>query len=895
MNEMDLVGRLRELDRPADPPDLFRDQLLGLLTAELDDITALGERPASSLDEAREAFDPVRPSLPGSRRRVRGLAVAAAAFAIVVVGGLVTWWLVPGDPGDVAETPPIVTTDPAPEVSTPDPTGPEGAVVSDTSVQLPSGRFPSAVASDGQRFWIIAGSEVLEPGAPPASEATLLAVDPRTGDISAEVGLSGSPLIVAADDDAVWVAHWETGAVTRVDPTTGQVVASVQLELPFDFGGGPNRRLFIPNFMAVGHGSVWVSTARGAVARIDVATNAVVDSIELTPPHPSQLAIGPTGVWVAENVYGLTHIEAESGAVSTILLEDLDHSARLVAVVEGDVYVAGNRLGRNPDGSFQIRAGGYISGDQDAVSRVDPDTLEVLGSTVFDEPIVFLGWVNGFFGALDGRGTLWRIDALPELVSNTSSTNWVDNPIVQLGREAWMVDGWGSQLIRLRETGPAPAALPFEIEEQSEPRAVPADLALSPDWIPLDRGPLGSRWPAVVAWTGQEIVLWGGEPVGGGPGLGGGAAYRPQTETWRQLSESPLAPASEAGWVWTAEELIIWTRSATAAAWQPATDSWRTIANWPLRGSFYRRAVWTGQDILDADQGLLVDPDTGASRPIAEPPRLDRRASVVWADGYLVAVTGDGTYNLGADAWVEMPASGLTPLATAGTWTGTEVVAVDYLMGAAGYDPQTNTWSSYPAVPLRFFECFPRGNTLLGRAVAEHCSGVGIWDPERLAWIPLAFPQPHESTRLISTGEELYAWGDGFYRLDRDSVTRPRRLAVGTSLLDLPQGWRLVSSTGGTAIEIDLEATGGDTCTVNAIHANARTVLRSYLTKQTEAVLLTPVVGGRPVNALEVSAGELDSAHHLVWATGTTDVIDVACDNPEATQLIAQHTWAPYQ
>ena len=54
-------------------------------------------------------------------------------------------------------------------------------------------------------------------------------------------------------------------------------------------------------------------------------------------------------------------------------------------------------------------------------------------------------------------------------------------------------------------------------------------------------------------------------------------------------------------------------------------------------------------------------------------------------------------------------------------------------------------------------------------------------------------------------------------------------------------------------------------------------------------------VGGDPVEAVSVPAGGYDDDHHLVWATGSTDVVDVACTDPAATAEIARHLWSPWQ
>jgi hypothetical protein len=776
---------------------------------------------------------------------------------------------------DTAETTPS-TSQPDVTTSTPFQTG-IGSVI-----QLPDDRFPTAVAFVGDRFWVIAETSMPESGLPPATEAVLLSIDTTAGRTELEVALSNAPALLAADHNAVWVAHWETGAVSRIDPETGEVVATVEFELPFDVGG-PNGRLFVPNAIVLGHESVWVSTARGAVARIDVSSNEVTDIYDLgaSPPDP-EMAIGPAGVWVTGALGGMIHITADTGEITTIPAALLGHAADWI-FVPGDeigdpVYVAGEGLG--PD-------------DRHRVSRVDAATFEVLGSTRFDEQIIYLGWLNGFEGALEGGGVFTHLSSIPQLGSQVNTTTFAGGqPISGPLRGAWEIDTAGSRLTRIDETGPVGLDLPFEITDQMQLRPIPNERRVSDDWVALNPGPLSPTGSAAMIWTGKEVVIWGGEALGIGSTRSWGAAYRPDTDTWTILSPGPLVTSSEA--VWTGEELITWSGGHMAAAWQPESNTWRTIEDWPLQGSYYRRAVWTGQEILDVNEGLQVDPITGASRPIAEPPSLHERASVVWVDGFLVSVTGEGAYTLDSDTWTDMPDSGLTPLATAGATLGDTMVAVDYEMQASQYDPVTNTWTPYPQVPLRFYECFPRVHAFRQRPIAEHCAGLGVWNPDRNHWMPIAYPNPSASSTVIAAGDRLFVWGEGFHEFVGD-LDQPSRLAVGTSILDVPEGWTVTSVTGGASIDVAIESDAGHSCTVIAIHADSKGVLISYIVDTPSVVDVQPYVGGEPTDALEVLQGEIDDRYHLAWATGTTDVIDLACDTQTDAERLASRVWSPYQ
>jgi len=127
-------------------------------------------------------------------------------------------------------------------------------------------------------------------------------------------------------------------------------------------------------------------------------------------------------------------------------------------------------------------------------------------------------------------------------------------------------------------------------------------------WRKLAGGPLRSRHGASAVWTGREMFVWGGAWRAGNASiwLDDGAAYDPAGDKWRRLPTSPLAPRSEAVTAWTGKEVLVWGGqthgSLTAfgdefsdgALYDPARDTWRPMAAWPLAPRYGARAVWTG-------------------------------------------------------------------------------------------------------------------------------------------------------------------------------------------------------------------------------------------------------------------------------------------------------------
>lgn len=112
---------------------------------------------------------------------------------------------------------------------------------------------------------------------------------------------------------AVWVANMNPRTVTRIDPATNAVVATIALGEP-DFLWGPTR-------LAFGHGSVWATDGMSSsVVRIDPEANRVTTTIPLGSPTqfstgPLGIVVTPDAVWVT-NTWGTT--EAPNGSVVRI-------------------------------------------------------------------------------------------------------------------------------------------------------------------------------------------------------------------------------------------------------------------------------------------------------------------------------------------------------------------------------------------------------------------------------------------------------------------------------------------------------------------------------------------------------------------------------------------------
>jgi DNA-binding beta-propeller fold protein YncE len=164
-------------------------------------------------------------------------------------------------------------------------------------------------------------------------------IDPRSNRVAARFPAGGpSPAGLAVDAGTIWVVHPDPDEVVRLDPTTGRVVARIKLGLlPFQFAPGDRR--FLPSLVAVGAGAGWVGTSRGAVARIDPASNRVVAVIKLPSEGLAGIAVAGRIVWVAQGSHGMARIDAATNRLLRTVRPDVQ--ADRVAADGGTIWVGG--------------------------------------------------------------------------------------------------------------------------------------------------------------------------------------------------------------------------------------------------------------------------------------------------------------------------------------------------------------------------------------------------------------------------------------------------------------------------------------------------------------------------------------------------------------------------
>jgi hypothetical protein len=302
-------------------------------------------------------------------------------------------------------------------------------------------------------------------------------------------------------------------------------------------------------------------------------------------------------------------------------------------------------------------------------------------------------------------------------------------------------------------------------------------------------GPLRSRDGQAMAWTGSELVVWGGDPDGDG------AAYDPSADRWRRIPAAPFPPRVDAVSTWTGFEALVWggyqgaELRSDGAAYDPIGDRWRILPPAPLAAAPVAD-VWTGQEwiLLGAGTGAAYHPGPNRWQAVAPPPFPLNRAVGLWtgleamvlgADPSRTGVLRAAAYDPATDRWRRLPTPPLAGFGTAAVWTGREIVAWDFELHAASFEPAARAWRRLPDLPLHFSDCLPRG-VLAGDAVfAEHCGQAALYRPSTGRWTAVAHPRSLYA-QPVWTGRDVLFWigrfsasADGVW-LFRPSGPRPR-------------------------------------------------------------------------------------------------------------------------
>jgi streptogramin lyase/predicted Ser/Thr protein kinase len=279
--------------------------------------------------------------------------------------------------------------------------------------------------------WLVSGFVVFVLAMVAAALFLLLGDDGP--DVSDPIAIGTPPLRLDAGPKAVWVTSEKDGTLTRLDPESGEVVASRNL------GKGISG-------VAVGSKWVWITDPeRGVLRRLEPRSGREKE-IPL-PGEPGPIALGGNRVWLADLTgKGVSAGNAEGASLYRGGLPPQAPGLRLawgdgglwVAIADAgvirrldpDTLVAGEtiRVGRGPAGL--TIAGGFVwvaNSREGAVAKVDPSLREVVEKIEID----------GHPGGIDaGTSTVWVADRENDAVSRIDlESGAVEGDPIEVGPE----------------------------------------------------------------------------------------------------------------------------------------------------------------------------------------------------------------------------------------------------------------------------------------------------------------------------------------------------------------------------------------------------------------------------------------------------------------------------
>lgn len=241
------------------------------------------------------------------------------------------------------------------------------------------------------------------------------------------------------------------------------------------------------------------------------------------------------------------------------------------------------------------------------------------------------------------------------------------------------------------------------------------------------------RWGHSAVWSGQAMLVWGGN-LGSGTFSAAGGVYSPDSDSWAQIS-TVGAPSARAGHtaVWSGTEMIVWGGSGVAGSYlgaggrfAPDTQTWTALAtNGAPTGRSGHVAVWIGAKMLVwgginssnmLNDGALYDPaaNSWSALPLVNAPEARANAAAVWAGDRFIVWGGEGAFGeLGTGgqltfsnglpvAWTALSTTNAPSPRSAhsAVWTGSRMIVWGGQAGSSplgdgsSYNPQANVWQA---------------------------------------------------------------------------------------------------------------------------------------------------------------------------------------------------------
>jgi hypothetical protein len=351
----------------------------------------------------------------------------------------------------------------------------------------------------------------------------------------------------------------------------------------------------------------------------------------------------------------------------------------------------------------------------------------------------------------------------------------------------------------------------------ADPTDPGADAEPATTWVRLAESPLSPRTGATGVWTGEDVLVFGGEQVAcppnadcappDEPALQDGAAYNPATDTWRRIT-TPLVPVRYAHTAVIGDAVYVWAHSSYDAEASPVfmrysipDDTWTSlppptadgqgaapsIRGMVVTGAGDRLVGYSSSDEQGEQPDWLYDPVGGWTQLPDDPhtPAFDR--SMTWAadrlvlfDKELVANPGSERPSLGRAAVLDLSAGvweTLPPSETLayGPWFADNGRLIDPALGSADGGEVNNWGRHYPNGGIldlagRRWQSLPAGPSdasfsagVLGSQGAMYTGYRGVvldLAAERWLTVPeLEEPRGTSGRTVVAVGTDLFVFG----------------------------------------------------------------------------------------------------------------------------------------
>jgi hypothetical protein len=312
-----------------------------------------------------------------------------------------------------------------------------------------------------------------------------------------------------------------------------------------------------------------------------------------------------------------------------------------------------------------------------------------------------------------------------------------------------------------------PSVLDDGDTERLDVAGPPSTASDGSGWTQLPDPPLSPRTGASAAWTGTEVVVFGGWDFLCPPGADcapdpstqtfvDGAAYDPASDAWRPIAAAP-APITNAGAVSVGGDVYAvapcgpgmnCVTDPLLLRYRPEVDQWDTYQGPPGEG--------TGFSLVAAGERLLAVNGSDESFDLARP---------------------DAAFDPATEAWTELPDDPLPQLYDRQLVSiGDDLLLFGKQLGTAQspgpllgarLDGATGTWQELPPAPGSGYQAWAiDGRVLLNPHFGAAMLG-GVFDPASATWSALpAFPSA-ESWRgdmagALGTDSAVFEYSSGW-------------------------------------------------------------------------------------------------------------------------------------